>query len=196
MTAKPGKLSAERWIEEGFNVLREHGEDALTIDRLCHDLSRTKGSFYHHFEDLSAYLDALLEAWEARDTSSVIEHADSAAGVDQRRARLEQAVHGVDTRLDVAVRAWGLRDARAGVAVQRVDARRIDYLAGLYRAQAVPSELASRLARIEYAAFVGAEQLFADLAPQVRSKLERTLHAALQALVTEQAPRRRTGHRS
>ena len=33
------------------------------IDRLCERLEVTKGSFYWHFTDLSAYRGALIEAW-------------------------------------------------------------------------------------------------------------------------------------
>ena len=44
----------EGWIAAGIALLREGGEDELTIDRLAKRLRRTKGSFYHHFADIDA----------------------------------------------------------------------------------------------------------------------------------------------
>ena len=187
---KETRTTAERWVAEGLFVLRELGQEALTIERLCGNLGRTKGSFYHHFKDLSVYLDALLARWEARDTEGVILRADVENDVRRRRARLQNAVRRVDTGLDVAVRAWGLRDPRAGAVMNRVDDRRIGYLAELYRLQGLTPDDALRLARLEYAAFVGAEQLFGNLSAQSTRKLDRTLQLALELVTASLPPRK------
>src|SRR5436190_89599 len=53
------RLTADDWVQAGFAVLAESGPNALRIDRLCERLEVTKGSFYWHFTDLSAYRGAL-----------------------------------------------------------------------------------------------------------------------------------------
>jgi AcrR family transcriptional regulator len=69
----PARLSAEDWIEAGFRLIAEEGLRAVKIDRLSAALGVTKGSFYWHFADIAAYMEAVSAAWTA----------------DQRRARAE-----------------------------------------------------------------------------------------------------------
>ncbi len=147
----------EDWVERGFAVLREGGEAALKIERLCTELGRTKGAFYHHFVDVEDYTDALLSAWEDTNTSAPIVRAEAAKDLHQKRVALGEAVRMLDMRLDLAMRAWGLRDPRARAFVMRVDETRIAYLAVLYP----------------------------DLSAPAAREMERTLHRALQKLVSD-----------
>lgn len=175
----------EDWLEQGFEVLREGGEAALTIDRLCKDLGRTKGAFYHHFADVTVYTDALLAAWEKRNT----ELPEVAAEPVRRglRAVIEAAVRGFDVALERSFRAWGLRDARAHAFVARIDERRIAFLASRYAAT-LSAAMRRKLARLEYAVFIGMQQLYPDLSANVVRDFERILALALEG-VGEQAAR-------
>jgi AcrR family transcriptional regulator len=168
------------WLECGLRILCEGGEAALTIERLCSELKRTKGAFYHHFEDVNAYFDALLELWEAKQTALPMEQANAALPAQRRRA-LDTAVRALDMKLDLAVRAWGLRDPRTRAFVARVDERRVAYLTELADPE-LPLRERRTLARLEYMAFLGAQQLFPDLRAPAARETERALHAALTAL--------------
>jgi AcrR family transcriptional regulator len=151
------RTSKADWIETGLALLRSEGEHALTIDRLCTALGRTKGSFYHHFESAQVFAHALLEAWELRHTEAPI--TASREGTDAaRRKTLDATVKRLDWALDLAVRGWGLRDAAAREAVVRVDARRIAYLEALLP-RVLPKPQRQAIATLEYAAFLGAMQL-------------------------------------
>lgn len=163
-------------MEQGFVVLREGGEAALTIDRLCKDLGRTKGAFYHHFADVNVYTDALLTAWEERNVSS-----PPARSEGRRRGVVESHARALDVPLDRSFRAWGLRDERARQFVARVDDRRIALLASTYP-QAIPLAMRRKLARLEYAVFVGVQQLYPDLSGAAARDLERMLQTALYAV--------------
>lgn len=176
------RTSGADWLERGLRVLRDGGESALTIERLCTELSRTKGSFYHHFRDVDVYLQALLELWEAEQTALPIEQANAAEPAQRRRA-LDVAVHALDMKLDLAVRAWGLRDPRARAFVARVDERRVAYLTELADKE-LPLRDRRMLARLEYVAFLGAQQFFPDLRAPAARETERALHAAIAALKT------------
>jgi AcrR family transcriptional regulator len=167
----------EDWLEQGFVVLREGGEAALTIDRLCKDLGRTKGAFYHHFADVNVYTDALLTAWEERNSSS----APPARADGRRRGVVESHARSLDVPLDRSFRAWGLRDERARQFVARVDDRRIASLASTYP-PAIPLAVRRKLARLEYAVFVGVQQLYPDLSGAAARDLERMLQTALSAV--------------
>ena len=157
------RLSPADWCDAGLALLRDDGMAALTVDRMCTALERTKGSFYHHFRDLDAFLTQLLVRWEETLTEAPIAYAGAADALDQRGARLDDAVERLDHRVDLAVRAWALRDARARAAVARVDARRMAYLTELHAA--VSAKGARESAQLEYLAFVGAQHVSAMMAP-------------------------------
>lgn len=172
------------WCAAGLALLRDEGVGAVTVDRLCAALGKTKGSFYHHFRSIDACLAALLARWEEELTDAPIRDAGSERDPRRRSARLDQAVRDLDHRLDVAVRAWALRDARAGAAMARVDARRIAYLTALHRARGAADPRTA--AELEYASFVGAQQLGLLAA---RARADR-LRPALRAALTRAARRR------
>lgn len=179
------RTTRTHWLEEGLIILRESGEAGLTVERLCVSLERTKGSFYHHFRDMEAYLDGLLAHWEAKHTSAPILAAAAGAGFEERRRRLDESVVALDMKLEVAVRAWGLRDPRARAALLRVDARRIDYLAELYALVHGKGPLARQLADLEYATFVGMQQILPALSARRYHALYAALKRALDLLAAE-----------
>lgn len=160
---RPAPVDRDRWIEAGLALLRGHGEGALTIERLAARVRRTKGSFYHHFRDIDAFRAALLAAWTERHTRMPIARAE--AGPGSRRPRLYAVVSSLDMRLELAVRAWAGRDPLARRCRQRVDRRRVDYLAELWRSEASgglrppgrppPDRRARLAAELEYATFLG-----------------------------------------
>ena len=154
--------------------------EALTVDRLCAGLRKTKGSFYHHFRDLDAYLAELLARWEDELTEAPIRLAKREPDPRRRGARLDRAVLGLDHRLDGAVRAWALWDPRARAAMERVDQRRIEYLAELCQLSGLRQPRV--LAELEYVAFVGAQQVGLLTSPARAARLRRALRQALQVL--------------
>lgn len=168
------------WIEAGLVLLREAGEYALTVERLCAALGRTKGAFYHHFVGMPAFCEALLEAWEQRNTEAPIATASGQATIAARRRTLDHAVAQLDWALDLAVRGWGLRDPMAREAVARVDARRIAYLERL-TSRTLPAKRRRAIATLEYAAFLGGMQLDPSRTGGVRAA-EGLLYEALALL--------------
>jgi AcrR family transcriptional regulator len=161
-------------------ILREGGEAALTIDRLCKDLGRTKGAFYHHFADVAVYTDALLSEWEAHNTQIPLLRTEQVVPRGKRGANAATP-RALDAPLDRSFRAWGLRDPKVREFIDRIDERRIAYLASLYGAE-LSLALRRKLARLEYAAFIGMHQLYPEMSAPVARELERTLHGALDTI--------------
>lgn len=152
------RTSKADWIEGGLGLLRTEGEHALTIERLCAALGRTKGSFYHHFESADVFARALLEVWERSHTEAPIDAASREPSMAARRRTLDTAVKLLDWPLDLAVRGWALRDPDARAVVDRIDRRRIAYLESLLP-RTLPRARRTAIATLEYAAFLGAMQL-------------------------------------
>ena len=57
-----------RWLRGGVA--------AVAVEPLAKVLQTTKGSFYWHFADRNALLEATLELWELRDTDRVMASLD------------------------------------------------------------------------------------------------------------------------
>lgn len=176
------RASPQDWLETGLVLLRDGGHEALTIDALCRAQGRTKGSFYHHFADISSFAQQLLAHWEKRSTEDLIEGADACHVAEERRARLYASVRTVEYGVERAVQAWALHAPEARAVRARVDARRIAYLAELRRAAGVKPKTAERMAQIEYAAFLGALQIFELPAPAGWKAFEKANALLLRAL--------------
>ncbi|MGV0853114.1 TetR/AcrR family transcriptional regulator [Mycolicibacterium phlei] len=128
MTAPPStgrRVTADDWIQAGFDVLAEGGPNALRIGRLCERLEVTKGSFYWHFTDMRAYRCALARAWgdlhdERRRRFESMRHAEPR----QRLALMMQTLVCPDHwALERAMRLWALTDETVLASVQRSDNR-------------------------------------------------------------------------
>jgi AcrR family transcriptional regulator len=151
------RKTRQDWAVAGLGLLRAEGEDAVTLERLCAALGRTKGSFYHHFSDIAQLYEAMFEQWRATQTEAVIVASNAASTNPAQRARaLHARVMTLDHELELAIRAWALRDERARRAVTEVDAERVAYLTKLRDAAGTPE--AAIVAELEYLVFLGAQQ--------------------------------------
>src|SRR6478609_2382988 len=72
---KPTRLDAEAWIAAAFDALAAGGIDAVRVEPLAKALDITKGSFYWHFADRRALLDALLDSWSEGRVAAIREQA-------------------------------------------------------------------------------------------------------------------------
>lgn len=176
------RFTQEDWIVLGLTQLTAEGLGALTIDRMCAAAGRTRGSFYHHFPDHEAFIRLMMEYWEKRNTDEVIAEVE-AGGVearpDDKAHMLNVRASAINHRLEVRIRQLAQKEPVAMEVLARVDARRIDYLADLYReTYGCAREDAVRTAQLEYACYVGGQTLWPDAPP---SNLE-ALGAAFTAM--------------
>lgn len=158
MKASPSKhLSRDRWIDAAVAVLAEAGIDAVRVESLARGLHVTKGSFYWHFRDREDLLNATLRRWEKTETVGIMDQVEAAGGSAKARLRRLFAIaleRGL-VKLEVALRQWARRDARARKAIQRVDTRRLDYLCVLFEELGLPRPHAEARAFVSYAILFG-----------------------------------------
>ena len=154
------QTSRQDWIEEGFRILASGGDGGLTVDALCERLERTKGSFYHHFDGRSGYVEDLLAAWERQATDRIIASGSSDAPVKKRlRAVNRQASELRNARLERAIRGWAAREPQARRVQDRVDQKRLEFLIELCTERMRDADAAGMLAKIFQLALVGAQHL-------------------------------------
>jgi AcrR family transcriptional regulator len=150
------RLGQQHWIDEGLRSLRRGGVDAVRIEPLAKALGVTKGSFYWHFADRTAWLAAMLEAWQARATQGVIEEVEARGGdAHARLATLFSIVSAADGRLENAIRGWAAHDEAARAALETVDHRRTDYLDALFLDLGFSALEANTRSRFAYHALIG-----------------------------------------
>ena len=145
------RTTRERWIEEGLTALAVGGPEAVRVEALAETLGVTKGGFYGQFADRAAFLDAMLDSWEAEATDDVLARVEQEGGDASTRLRRAGELTFSGARLlgvDLAVRDWARRDPDVAGRLRRVDNRRMEYLRELFRAilgvEAAPEDVEAR----------------------------------------------------
>ena len=152
----PKRFKSEDWLTLALSQLSAHGPDALRLEAICKTAGLTKGSFYHHFKDHDAFLQAVVHEWENRHTQHLIDQVDIPADPTAAMGDLSDMAMALDYHLEIGIRDLGRRIPEIAAVVQSVDTRRIDFLAQIYRAVFdVTDQDATVAAKIEYAAFMG-----------------------------------------
>ncbi|MDH3596293.1 MAG: TetR/AcrR family transcriptional regulator [Rhodospirillales bacterium] len=163
------RLGKREWIDAGLKALAAQGVDAVRVEVLAKALGVTKGSFYWHFKNRNALLEAVLDAWKARATNDVIAQVEERNGDARARLRsLFTIVLESDGRLDREIRAWAAKDSAALAAIEHIDRRRLAYLESLFLGlDFTPIEAAAR-ARLVYHALIGQFTMGLPAKPQSR----------------------------
>lgn len=158
---KSARLSRNDWIEAARAMLVESGIDGVKVDLLAKRLGVTRGSFYWHFEDREALLDALLHLWESGNTEPMLA-AIKAAGARGDRNDFDATVGQLwidetefDPAFDSAIRDWARTDSRVSQAVQRIDDVRVAAFAEMFRSYGFDADEAEVRGRIIYYHQVG-----------------------------------------
>lgn len=179
---RPGALKAEDWVGAAYSAMAEGGIEAVAIEPLARRLGVTKGSFYWHFQDRKALLEATLERWEKESTEARITASRRISDPRERLIRLGEQVFRDDSSDEdpsgqgvFLRRAFELAvsdaadDSIVHPFLRRVTERRIDYLEECFRALGFSPEKARHRALLVYAAHAGTLRLFRDapnLAPR------------------------------
>ena len=180
------RTSKTDWLEKGAELLAVKGESALTIDNLTRALGVTKGSFYHHFKSRLGFSQALLAYWEQAMTREIIEHNEGSVDAHEKiRALTDVTTRMTTGKLEVAIRAWALRDPMARRFQERVDHLRLDYTIGLAQEVLGDSERGRRLGTIVFALFVGAQQILPPVEGAHLRRLYRDLTEAFSLFEEE-----------
>jgi len=183
-------LSPDDWAGAALKAIARGGIDAVAVEPLAAQLGATKGSFYWHFKNRDALIQAALDKWEQRSTEAVIEEMEREPDPAKRLQRILQAGFELAPadRAEIALLA-NPDDPRARRAVRRAAERRINYIAEQLKALGWGSRDALDRAVIVYYVYVGYLQM-AHLAPQSISDDARRRHPKLvfDALVTGPLP--------
>ncbi len=154
------QLDPGNWIEAAIDVLAREGIGGLRVEVLAKRCGVTKGSFYWHFKDRQALLDAVLENWREGRIRDI--EKTTSVGPGQERDQLHYAieVYGANRNrkgmsIELAVRDWARHDARAAAVVEAVDLYRLECTRKLFVASGMSEAEAKSRSLLLYACVFG-----------------------------------------
>lgn len=164
---KKQRFSATDWVNLGLQQLAVGGPDAVKLEAICAAAKLTRGSFYYHFSDHSAFLLAIVQSWQGQQTDDIVAALPNTGTADDNAKALTKAVLEIDYRLELGIRELARRVPDIDKVVKTTDQKRLQILSKIYshRFQVGDSE-AKDLAFLEYAAFSGMILLAPDLSSE------------------------------
>ena len=154
-------LTPRDWVVAGLTALADGGIDSVRVERLAKQLNTTKGSFYWHFADRPALLEAMLQLWEREGTTELIANVAPLTDPAQRlRALTAESLavlmRGVNVaRAETAMRGWAAQDPAIGERFARIEADRLRFLVGELAALGYDAQTATHLGKALYLALIG-----------------------------------------
>lgn len=182
--SEQARLSADDWLNAAFSAVVDGGFDAVRVLSLADTLGVTRGSFYWHFSDHAALVQALVQRWVAQENALVAglraqRSADAradlqlqlAAALAHGGARLE------NMRFELALRGLGRRDPVVAAQLLQVDALRVGLFEENFQRLHAQPQRARELAALFYLAIVGSNQALSrpNNPPQTKEFLQHVI---------------------
>ena len=123
------KVTRQDWLNMARDVLVTEGVAEVKILSLAVRMGVSRSSFYWYFKDRADLQAALLDEWEARNTTQIVAHCSlpsasmTEAACNFFRCFVDETKF--DRGLDFAVREWSRRDLAIRERVDRADRDRI-----------------------------------------------------------------------
>lgn len=158
--APRAQLDPERWIEAAIEVLARDGVAGLRVEVLAKHCGVTKGSFYWHFKDKQALLEALLDQWKVGRINDIEKTTSVAPGKERDQLHYAIELYGANRNrkgmlIELAVRDWARHDAQAAAIVESVDLYRLDCTRKLFVAAGMSDAEAKSRSLLLYACVFG-----------------------------------------
>jgi len=167
--SKATRLDAAAWVAAAFDALADGGIDAVRVEPLAKALGITKGSFYWHFADRRALLDAMLEAWMQGRVAAIRQQAPlrgaPAAVLRQVADLYTRNANARGLAIELAIRALARTDDGAAKAVRGVDRERLQQVGDLFAALGWPRGEAQARAVLFYSYLFGQSLLDPQAVP-------------------------------
>jgi AcrR family transcriptional regulator len=184
------RLTRDDWITAALSAIADGGLAAVGVEPLAARLGATKGSFYWHFENRDALLEAAIRQWEKETTTDVVAEITAAAhdapASQFRRLAVSVIERAEQDRVGPALLASAAHPA-VGPALERVTATRLDLIATVLRRLGFPPAETRRRALLAYSAYLGHSQLAhstPDVLPATKAGRRAYLNDAIRALTT------------
>jgi len=159
-SASRTQLDREHWIEAAIDVLAREGVAGLRVEVLAKHCGVTKGSFYWHFKDKQALLEALLGEWKEGRIRDIEKTTSVAPGQERDQLHYAIELYGASRNrkgmlIELAVRDWARHDKQAATVVESVDLYRLECTRKLFVATGMSDAEAKSRSLLLYACVFG-----------------------------------------
>nr|WP_234430510.1 TetR/AcrR family transcriptional regulator [Streptomyces sp. NRRL F-4489] len=181
------RLTVRDWADAALAAMGEGGLAAVAVEPLAARLGTTKGSFYWHFANRDALIEAALDRWAETRTAAVIDEpaGEPDPGTRLRRLFLRATHRAAEDPLELSLLA-SAADPRVAAALARVTDRRVGHIAGLFAELGFPEDEARRRGLLAYTAYLGHSQLSHAVPGTLPAGADRDRHldAVLETLLS------------
>lgn len=130
------KVTREDWLAQAKSVLIGQGVAHVKILTLAQQMEVSRSSFYWYFKNLQDLLDALIRAWQAKNTGALIAQSQlPARTITEAVCNVQRCVVNpelYETALDFAMRDWARASGEVRALVQASDAARVSALTAMF----------------------------------------------------------------
>ncbi|MEN3112100.1 TetR/AcrR family transcriptional regulator [Uliginosibacterium paludis] len=182
-------LDRDAWIRFATGVLAEEGLEGLRVEVLARRLKVTKGSFYWHFRDRQALLNAIATQW--RDERIGELSSQVAVAPEQAMPQLHRIIDTYANqpnfsrmKLELAIRDWARRDPLVASVVEAVDQARLLNATRLFELAGFPPAHAHTRALLLFTHVFGLSMMMFERS--IASEIAAS-HSAIAALITRPA---------
>jgi AcrR family transcriptional regulator len=162
-----GMIARDDFFAAAFGLLAAEGPEGLNVLAVCRPLGVTRGSFYHHFDSMPAFVDELMAHWERTQSSELIARSERTTDAKDRNRLLTELGVGLPHAGEAALRAWSRSNPVVARAQARVDKARWDHLVAANRDRGIPLARARTLAWLDLATLAGLQQLHHPPTPRL-----------------------------
>ena len=153
-------LDPARWVDTAIDVLASSGISGLRVEVLAKRCGVTKGSFYWHFKDRQALLDAVLQRWKKGRIRDIEKTTAVSPGKERDQLHFAIEVYGAvrnrkGMAIELAIRDWARHDALAARVVESVDLYRLECTRKLFVAAGMSDAEAKSRSLLLYACVFG-----------------------------------------
>ena len=176
------RLDAAAWIAAAFDALGAGGIDAVRVEPLAKSLAITKGSFYWHFADRRALIDAMLAAWAEGRIAAIRQqtaHGEPAAVLRTLADLYTRHANLRGLAVELAIRSLARSDRQAAQAVRAVDRERLAHVGKLFAGLGWPRGDAQPRAILFYSYLFGQSLLDGEVVPAAAR--DKAVHALIAA---------------
>jgi AcrR family transcriptional regulator len=116
------------WLRAAVDAMNRGGPEAVRVEALAREMGLTKGSFYWHFRDRPALLEAVLDGWEAEARSRLGAAAAEATAADRLASLFRSLARSGAGVADVEVFSWARRERAVAERVAAVERERVAFV--------------------------------------------------------------------
>ncbi len=154
------QLAPDSWVDTAIDVLAKEGISGLRVEVLAKRCGVTKGSFYWHFKDRRALLDAVLERWRQGRIRDIEKTTAVSPGKEREQLHYAIEVYGASRNrkgmaIELAIRDWARHDSQAAAVVESVDLYRLECTRRLFVASGMSDAEAKSRSLLLYACVFG-----------------------------------------